>query len=61
MAGCGCFNITVMILFFIFGKYVGYIFTDDKAVVQIVAKLSILAGLYQIPDWIYGAGSGILR
>ena len=50
-----------MILFFIFGKYVGYIFTDDKAVVQIVAKLSILAGLYQIPDWIYGAGSGILR
>ena len=50
-----------MILFFIFGKYAGYIFTSDATVVKIVAKLSILAGLYQIPDSIYGVSSGILR
>lgn len=50
-----------MVLFIVFGDYVGLIFTNDTKVVRLVAKLSVLGGLYQIPDCIYGSVSGILR
>jgi len=61
LAGCACFNLVIMVAFFVFGGYVGYIFTDDPTVVKTVAKLSILAGIYQVPDCVYGCVSGILR
>ena len=61
LAGCACFNTAVMLCFFIWGDKIGYIFTNDPKVVAVVAKLSILGGLYQIPDCIYGSVSGILR
>jgi len=48
LAGCACFNLVIMVAFFVFGGYVGYIFTDDPTVVKTVAKLSILAGIYQV-------------
>jgi hypothetical protein len=52
LAGCACFNLIIMVAFFAFGGYVGYIFTDDPTVVKIVAKLSILAGLYQVHGYL---------
>ena len=48
LAGCGCFNLVIMVAFLVFGKYIGYIFTDDPTVIHIVAKLSVLAAIYQV-------------
>ena len=61
MGLCTIYSSIMTILIAVLRNQVGYIFTNAPEVVELVAKISILAAIYQLPDAVYGVFSGVLR
>ena len=58
--GVGFVSCTAIVLA-VFRNLLGYIFTNDEVVVEIVSKVAVIAACFQLVDGIQGTSAGVLR
>ena len=61
VALCGGFMTALAIVKLCVRRYLGRLFTDDEAVIALVAELVFIAALFQISDGVQAACAGVMR
>jgi len=61
VALCGSFMTALAIVKLCVRQYLGRLFTDDEAVIALVAELVFIAALFQISDGMQAACAGVMR
>ena len=58
---CFAFTGVVAVVFFVFRRSLGYVFTDDRGVIDAVSKIAPIAALFQLADGGQAAAGGVFR